>query len=117
MARLDRIPDTMTAANFSHLKDLCSAYFHEDWTLDGDGPDHILSSYIAAGWRAAELEDVAAQANRFADAYADDAALEQALLSELGCYYLPSADGISARQWLHHVASVLREAASRTRAQ
>ncbi len=35
--------------------------------------------------------------------------LETSLGAELGCYYLPSADGISAYAWLTEVAGILAE--------
>jgi hypothetical protein len=103
----------MTARNFDELKDFFSGYFHEDWVLEAEVPDQIISSYLACGRSSKDLRELAGQMLRFADAYSDDVALEQALFSELGCYYLPSVDKISAREWLQHVASILLEAAER----
>lgn len=103
----------MTANNFDKLRDFCSAYFHEDWILEAEAPDQIVSSFLAGGWSAGDLRELAGQMLRFADAYSDDTALEQALFSELGCYYRPSVDKISAREWLQHVASILLAAAER----
>lgn len=103
----------MTTNYFSGLRDFFSAYFHEDWVLEAKDPDHVVSSYLAVGWSAKELNELASQMLRFAESISDDAALEQALFTELGCYYAPSADKVSARVWLQHIASDLRDAAGR----
>ena len=105
----------MTADNFDQLKDFCSSYFHEDWVLDAEDSDQAVSSFLSVGWSADELRKLSEQILRFADRYSNDAALEQGLLSELGCYYLPSADNTSAREWLQHVAATLLEAAGPAR--
>ena len=39
----------------------------------------------------------------------NDSELEEKLFSELGCYYVPGADGITARAWLQSVAAQLLE--------
>ena len=52
--------------------------------------------------------DAMAQHDRFAAATPDDQALEHALFTNLGCYYVPAADGRSVRDWLQHVSGRLR---------
>ena len=104
----------MSTIEFSKLKDFFSAYFHEDWVLEAENPDQVVSNYLAFGWNAKELKELASQMARFTESISDDAALEQALFSELGCYYIPSVDKVSARAWLQHIASELRDAAERS---
>ena len=113
MARSNWISYTMNTRDFSELRDFFSAYFHEDWALDAEDPSQVVSSYLAVGWSAKELNNLASQMLQFAESMSDDAALEKALLTELGCYYTPSADKVSAREWLQHFASELRDAAQR----
>ena len=103
----------MTNEDFSELKDFFSAYFHQDWVLEAEDPDQVVSSYLADGWSAKELNELASQMLRFAESSSDDAALEQVLFSVLGCYYTPSVDKVSAGVWLEHIASELRAAAER----
>lgn len=111
MAHNYGIPYAMNAKDFSMLRNFCSSYFHEDWGLEADDPDQVMSSYLEEGWDSAELRELAGQILQFAKSYTTDAALEEALLSELGCYYKPSADNISSREWLEQIALRLLEAA------
>jgi hypothetical protein len=39
--------------------------------------------------------------------YLDDRDLEKVLFTQLGCYYQPSGDGLSARVWLQRLAAQL----------
>jgi hypothetical protein len=103
----------MNVSRFSRLKTFCSSYFHEDWVLEAENPEQVVSSYLASGWSSAELNELAGEMRQFARSYPDDAALERALFSELGCYYMPSADHISAREWLEHITSRVLGAAER----
>jgi hypothetical protein len=95
----------MKEVEMEKLKQFFGAYFHQDWLLDAAHPDEVVEAFLREGHDAAEL----AQLGRLIDEYSrqevDDAALERALFTELGCYYMPSADGISARKWLQDVAS------------
>jgi len=102
----------MTApGDFEDLKNFFSSYFHEDWPEEAQDPAQIISLYLAEGWNAEDLLNLAGEIRRFADSHPDDKELEHALFSELGSYYSPSADKISARTWLLDVASTLEEAA------
>lgn len=97
----------MTASDIAELKSFLSGYFHEDWALDASEPDEVISLFPSSGPSAGEIDRIVAQIHRYLGGDRDDAAIERGLLKELGCYYLPSADGISPRDWLQHVASVL----------
>jgi len=82
------------------------AYFHQDWDYEGS-PDEILSSFIQQHHAPKELADLADRIDAYVEARTDDA-LAAALSTELGCSYVPSADGMTARDWLRHVAARLR---------
>jgi CdiI immunity protein len=114
MARSDGIPDTMISGEYSELKDFLSAYFHQDWMLEAEDPDQIVANYLAIGWSAEELNALATQVIQFTESISEDSALDQALLSQLGCYYSTNQDGTTTRAWLHHLASELRDGAGRT---
>lgn len=89
-----------------------AGWFHQDWQDDDDSVDDVISSFLSSGGLTRDRLVLLADAiDAFASSFTDDAALEHALGSELGCYYLPSADGSSARAWLHHVSGRLRESA------
>jgi hypothetical protein len=94
--------------------DFFAAYFHQDWHLDDRQPDDVVARFLAT-MRADESNELAKLADdldAFAARFAVDAELEGALYRELGCFYLPSADGVSAREWLKHITTRIRAASS-----
>lgn len=84
-----------------------AGYFHEDWSCDAETDSGIVATFRAAssGDERAHMADLI---EAFADSYADDRALERALFKDLGCYYNPSADGRSARDWLQCISGQMR---------
>lgn len=103
-----RLSNTLTLEELDVLRSFFGAYFHQDWTLDASDPDHIVKMFLDDAARSyEELVLLARLIVAIASRAVDDAALERALFAELQCYYLPSADGLSAREWLRHVSSLL----------
>jgi CdiI immunity protein len=98
------------------LRNFFSGYFHQDWPDEAADPAEVISLYLAEGWSAGELRRLVDEIRRFADSYTEDDELEHALFTELGSYYVPSADKIPARVWLHDLAATLTEAAGRAAA-
>lgn len=92
------------------MKQFFGAYFHQDWNLDVSNPDEVIRLFIDDGHSTSELINLAEDIEKYAANKIDDAAAEEGLLKELGCYYIPNADGIGARAWLNHVAKLLRAA-------
>ena len=70
--------------------------------LQGRGPSLIFPP---------SPRELAGEMLEFAKSHPHEAALEEALFSELGCYYRPSADQVSSREWLRAYASMLLKAA------
>ena len=97
----------MTASHLVELKSFLSGYFHEDWELDALKADEVLSQFLNSSPSASEIDTIVAQIGCYLDSSKDDAAIERGLFLELGCHYLPGADGRSARDWMQHLASVL----------
>jgi len=92
------------------LSEFFGAYFHQDWMLDSDDPDTIIAGYLRTVSEQVRRR-VAAAIREYAARYCDDKELEERLFSDLGCEYLPSADGQSARSWLAHVVGQLDKSA------
>lgn len=99
----------MKYEKFEALKQFLSGYFHEDWALEAVTPDDVVMQYLATHPTNIRIQCLAAQINQYVDSKHDDATIEHGLFEELGCYYLPSADGMSPRVWLLHVADLLRK--------
>jgi hypothetical protein len=105
----------MTISNdYNDIKNFFSSYFHEDWLDEVKDPTQAISLYLAQGWDADHLLRLAEQIRRFTYSHPDNDGLEQALFLELGCYYKPSADAISAHDWLEGIALTLAAAAGLT---
>ena len=94
----------------NELHQFFGAYFHQDWTLEAVSPDEIVHIFLNDGFCRNELLNLAADVETYADSKPNDAVTEEGLLNELGCYYLPSVNGIGAKAWLYHVAKLLRSA-------
>lgn len=117
MANLNGISDSMKNCNkitnqkLNELKQFFGAYYHQDWTLDASDPDDVVHLFIRDENSTSKLLNLANNLEQYVAAKEDEATTEKELLSELGCYYVPSADGIGAQEWLYHVARLLRSAA------
>lgn len=107
MAHPDGIPDAMTRAGFDKARNFFSAYFHEDWAEEADTPEAVITGYLAEGWSSEEMHELASEIENLGELYVEDADLEEALFRELGCYYQPSADGMSAHAWLSALSRAL----------
>lgn len=83
-----------------------SAYFHEDWPCEAGTPADVVNSYLRSAPRA-EVERLRGAIIRLVENEPEDADLEKQLMPELGCYYLPSADGLTAKKWLWEVADLM----------
>ena len=99
----------MSEAAYPRLWQLFGAYFHQDWDTEGnDWPDLVRN--FADDHCETELKATAAELDRLLADFTDDAALDQQLFNELGCYYMPRPDlgGPTVRRWLGEVAAALR---------
>lgn len=99
----------MTACDYFQLKSFLSGYFHEDWEMDASRPDEVVSQFLKSKPDLSEIELIIDQINRYLKSAVDDLEVERGLFEKLGCYYLPSADGVSAADWLRRVALLLDE--------
>jgi len=48
-----------------------------------------------SGSRVTKIDSIVNQIHHYLDSETEEAALERGLLEKLGCYYVPSADGVS----------------------
>jgi hypothetical protein len=91
------------------LRNFFSGYFHEDWLCEDESYEAVVVRYT----RTAKPSDVLllSQAIReYSNEFPSDLELEKKLFTDLGCYFCPSALGISAKAWLEGIADqLLRE--------
>jgi hypothetical protein len=98
----------MRSANLEILKSFLGGYFHQDWDLEASDADKVIANYLASKPSTNNIEMIIVQIDQYLNDAGDDLNIEVGLLRDLGCYYLPSADGLTAHNWLRHVAHQLR---------
>lgn len=89
------------------LRNFFGAYFHEDWPCEANTPNDVIALYINSGVDEAQIRALAAAINQYNQRFTSETLLEEKLFSELGCYYCPSLDGQSAKEWMGNVAKRL----------
>jgi hypothetical protein len=85
-------------SDFPALENFLSAYFHQDWRVEHDAPDAVVSSFLD-GEVAEQVAEVRAELARLSAQDLGEAALGNRM-RVLGCEYDPTLDGGSWRDWL-----------------
>jgi len=107
VSELDGVSDTMiTEEQRALLRQFFGAYFHQDWECDASDTKSVVSEYMKTA-TARENRLLAEAALQYSAEFNNDGDLEESLFTDLGCYYLPSGDGLSAKPWLQDVANQL----------
>jgi hypothetical protein len=101
----------MTDAEIESLRDFFAAWFNQDWVDEYSEPADVVADFIEVVNDADRLFDLGRNIRAYAVAHPSDAALNDLLLHDLGCYYGPTADKVSARAWMEEVAIAFEHAA------
>ena len=88
------------------LKEFFGGYFHEDFLLDVRNTSEVIADYVKV---TTDLERtiLSNAIQSYIKMFPDDGELERRLFFDLGCYYRPSADGFTAKDWLKKIAADL----------
>ncbi len=97
----------MSSAFHDRLPQFFGGYFHEDWQVEAEDPDGIIDLYMSQADRDQRL-GVAEGIDALITSDLSDEAISRMLFEELGCYYDPTPDGLSARAWLQQVSHRLK---------
>ena len=89
------------------IQNFFGAYFHEDWKEDDPSVDAVVQRYLRSH-NTKEIRDLIEDIEQYMKDHPDDDELLRLLFDDLGCYYVPTADGLTARQWMTHVVDLLR---------
>jgi hypothetical protein len=95
-------------SSHERLSQFFSGYFHEDWELEADDPSGIIDLYLSQQAAREQQIGVAADLDTLLSSDLSDEAVSKMLFQDLGCYYDPAADGLSARTWLQDVSRRLK---------
>lgn len=96
-----------TRENEQLLKSFFSGYFHEDWMGDAASAAEVVNLYRLAA-KPEEIANLSEAIVLYIERVGSEMELEKKLFSELGCYYRPSADGLSSRGWLTNISDLLK---------
>jgi hypothetical protein len=87
---------------FPHLTQFFSCYFHQDWPLEADLPSDVVNNYCSSE-PPASVEAASQELSKLLEMPIAPADLEAFILDELGCYYDPTSENQTVREWLESV--------------
>jgi hypothetical protein len=90
---------------FPALQQAFGAYFHEDFLCDYPNADAVIADLVSLA-TPEELASIRKELSEFIE-LVKEADNPDKLLDEIGCCYLPSADGMSVVEWLRKVEGML----------
>jgi len=90
----------------SLLRSFFSGYFHEDWPCEAESPQAVVAGYLRTA-TPSDVRSLSQAIREYSNEFASDKELEGKLFTDMGCYYRPSEQGISAKAWLENVANQL----------
>ena len=100
----------LSEEEYELVRQFFGGYFHEDWGLDAPNRRELVALYMnQSGMTPEQLHSLSKAIGKYGERYPDDHELSDRLYRELGCCYMPSADGLSAHQWLETIARQLLE--------
>lgn len=93
------------------MQDFFAAYFHQDWEDDASSPEEVVQNYLASA-SDVEIASLASEIERLLSGHMNEDQLDEMLFRELGCFYSPTADGLTPTAWLNHLVERFRRKAS-----
>jgi phenylalanyl-tRNA synthetase beta subunit len=87
-------------AQFPHLSQFFSSYFHQDWPLEASTPREVVKNYRNSE-SPESIEGTLAELKKLLEMPIAQPDLETFILEELGCYYSPEAENQTVKEWLH----------------
>lgn len=103
----------MNRHDLPDLEQFLVCCFNQDWMDDYPSAEAAVEAFNG-GFGAARIDAAATQLDcLLCRIYGDDEV--DALIDELGCYKVPSADGLEMQKWLTAVRERLQSASSRSK--
>jgi hypothetical protein len=92
---------------FPHLTEFFSSYFHQGWPLEASSASEIVENYRNSE-SPESIESGLAELAKLLEMPIAEPDLETFILEELGCYYDPSSENQTVREWLQWVQESLQ---------
>ena len=99
----------ISAAQHALLRQLFAGFFHQDWRVEADTPEAVVTHYATQMADNAHLPELHDAILAFIADHPDEDDLADALFRQLSCYYAPKAIGESTKAWLLHIAERVLE--------
>lgn len=97
--------------NDDKITNFFSCYFHEDWPMEAESDVEIIRVFLNSGVDVTQANQLADQLVLVAKNHENEPS-DAWLLDQYGCYYSPEADGLSASNWVIHLADLIRKGVS-----
>lgn len=91
---------------FPNLTQFFSSYFHQDWPLEAETASDVISNYLSSE-PPESIEATSEELSKLLEMPISEPDLETFILDELGCYYDPTSENQTVREWLESVQKSL----------
>jgi hypothetical protein len=98
----------ISASQQALLRQFFAGFFHQDWRVEADTPEQVVTHYATQMNDRAALPELTEAILAFIEDHPVEDDLADALFRQLGCYYSPKAIGQSTKQWLLYVVDRVR---------
>lgn len=90
---------------YDDVRNFLSCYFHQDWPLEGDSDEDIVSLFVHDA-SVGDVETLANNLEAVALKHENETSIDW--LMSYGSYYDPTTDGLSGSAWLRRLVVLLR---------
>lgn len=94
----DQRGELIADSQYKLLRQLFAGFFHQDWRIEADTPEAVVTHYANQMSDRAALPELSDAILAFIDDYPNDDELADALFRKLSCYYSPKAIGQSTKE-------------------
>lgn len=91
---------------WAQLPLLFGGYLHQDWDLEATSLEDAIRNFVARE-PPEHVQKARDELHTLLSCDDTEAGLRHLVVAEWGCSYDPTHDGLSMREWLRHVASIL----------
>ena len=91
---------------FPILEQFFGGYFHQDWDLEGESDTIIIELFLDQE-PSHSISAVISELDELIRSFANNRLDASKVLSDLGCYYYYTADGLSGLDWLIRIRAQL----------
>lgn len=99
----------MRTTTFPALRSFFGAYLHEDWRVEFADTHLAVKYFLDQETDQQLLKTIVDEIDAYLNHKGSVQEVESGLFDELGCYYLPSGEGLNPREWLRSVRDLIAQ--------